>query len=344
MENFMSGQIKRIAERISEIAPGILRIVIPLPIPDVGSMNSYVVVDEDRNLMVDPGMAHPASSEAIEKAIEDLGLDMERTDFFITHHHLDHFGAVSKLLRGSSRIYISKPEADFIERVASGEVVEEMAVFFGMLGFPELKPMDLVSMFYGSEYRQRRSWPFHYVVDGDAVVRGGYRFTCLVAPGHSIAHGCLHESNRGILISGDRLTAGVQFMVDRADPFADHFQSLDQLREMDVKLVLPGHGSPFSDHRKRIDQLRAHHEGRMEAIHSVLGRDGKDAYEVTLALDKRLPDRDALDRMSPVMRFIHTRHTFGYLRHLTIEGRARQESCHGRILFSSQSAAVMGSS
>jgi glyoxylase-like metal-dependent hydrolase (beta-lactamase superfamily II) len=123
MENFMSGRIKRIAERISEIAPGILRIVIPLPIPDVGSMNSYVVVDGDRPLMVDPGMAHPAGIEAMEKAIGDLGLDMERTDFFITHHHLDHFGAVSRLLRGSSCIYMSKPEADFIERVAPGEVV-----------------------------------------------------------------------------------------------------------------------------------------------------------------------------------------------------------------------------
>jgi glyoxylase-like metal-dependent hydrolase (beta-lactamase superfamily II) len=331
----MSGQIKRIAERVSEIAPGILRIVIPLPIPDVGSMNSYVVVDKDRNLIVDPGMAHPASSEAMEKAIGDLGLDMERTDFFITHHHLDHFGAVSRLLRGSSRIYVSKPEAGFIERVASGEVAEEMAVFFEMLGFPELKPMDLVSIFYGSEYRQRRSWPFHHVADGDAIVRGGCRFTCLVAPGHSIAHGCLYESSRGILISGDRITAGVQFMLDRTDPFADHFQSLAQLREMDVKFVLPGHGSPFSDHRKRIDQLRAHHEGRIETIHSVLGKNGKDAYEVTRALDERLMDRDALNSMPPVMRFIHTRHTFGYLRHLTAEGRARQEPHHGRILFSS---------
>jgi glyoxylase-like metal-dependent hydrolase (beta-lactamase superfamily II) len=299
-------------------------------------MNSYVIVDEDRHLMVDPGMAHPASNEAMDKAIGDLGLDMERTDFFITHHHLDHFGAVSRLLRGSSRIYMSKAEADFIERVASGEVAEEMTVFFRMLGFADLEPMDLVSQFYGSEYRQRRSWPFHYVADGDAVVRGRRRFTCLVAPGHSIAHGCLYESSRGILISGDRITAGVQFMLDRADPFADHFQSLAQLKEMDVKLVLPGHGSPFSDHVKRINQVRTHHEGRIEAIHSVLRKNGKDAYEATLALDERLTDREAISTMSPVMRFIHTRHTFGYLRHLTAEGRARQEPHNGRILFSSR--------
>ena len=128
----MSGQ----AERISEVAPGIFRIVVQIPIPEVGSMNSYVIVDGDRNLIVDPGMAHPACYELMEKAIEDLGLDLGRTDFFITHHHLDHFSAVSRFLRGKSNIYISKPEAEFIERVASGEVQAETGVFLEMLGFP----------------------------------------------------------------------------------------------------------------------------------------------------------------------------------------------------------------
>jgi glyoxylase-like metal-dependent hydrolase (beta-lactamase superfamily II) len=61
----MSGQ----TEWISEVAPGIFRIVVQLPIPEVGSMNSYVIVDADRNLIVDPGMAHPACYELMEKAI-----------------------------------------------------------------------------------------------------------------------------------------------------------------------------------------------------------------------------------------------------------------------------------
>ena len=103
MKDSMSHQ----AEKISEVAPGIFRIAVQIPIPEVGSMNSYVIVDGDRNLMVDPGMAHPTCYEQMGKAIEDLRLDLERTDFFITHHHLDHFSAVSWFLRGNSNIYIS---------------------------------------------------------------------------------------------------------------------------------------------------------------------------------------------------------------------------------------------
>jgi glyoxylase-like metal-dependent hydrolase (beta-lactamase superfamily II) len=329
MRNFMTGQ----AERISEVASGIFRIVVQIPIPEVGSMNSYVIIDGDRNLIIDPGMAHPSCYEIMEKAIQDLGLDLGRIDFFITHHHLDHFGSVSRFLRGTSHIYISKPEAEFIERVASGEVEAETGVFLEMLGFPEKNPMSIVSQFFSDEYRQRRSWPFRYVADGEVIMRGNYHFTCLVAPGHTIGHSCLYEPGRSVLISGDQITAGIQFLLDRANPLADHLQSLARLREMDVKLALPGHGFPFGDHRKRIDQLLAHHQGRSEAAYGALGKNGRDAYEVTIALDGLLSDRDPLDMLPLIRRFIHTRHTFAYLQHLAAQGRVRKEHRHGRILF-----------
>jgi glyoxylase-like metal-dependent hydrolase (beta-lactamase superfamily II) len=329
MRNFMSGQ----AERVSEVAPGIFRIVVQIPIPEVGSMNSYVIIDDDRNLMVDPGMAHPSCYEIMEKAIEDLGLDMGRTDFFITHHHLDHFSSVSRFLSGTSRIYISKPEAEFIERVASREVESETGVFLEMLGFPEKSPMSIVSQFFSDEYRQRRLWPFRTIADGDVIVRGNYHFTCLVAPGHTIGHSCLYEPGRRVLISGDQITAGIQFLLGRADPLADHLQNLARLRAMDVTLALPGHGPPFRDHRRRIDQLLVHHQGRSEAAYSVLGNNGRDAYEATLALDGLIADRDPLDRLPLIRKFIHTRHTFAYLQHLAAQGRVRKEHRHGRILF-----------
>ena len=100
-----------------------------------------------------------------------------------------------------------------------------------------------------------------------------------------------------------------------------------------MKLALPGHGSPFGDHRKRIDQLLAHHQGRSEAAYGALGNNGRDAYEVTLALDGLLSDRDPLDRLPLIRKFIHTRHTFAYLQHLAAQGRVRKEHRHGRILF-----------
>jgi len=102
---------------------------------------------------------------------------------------------------------------------------------------------------------------------------------------------------------------------------------------MDVKLALPGHGFPFGGHRKRIDQLLAHHQERSEAAYGALGKNGENAYEVTLALDGLLPDGDPLVRLPLIRRFIHTRHTFAYLQYLAAQGRVRKEHRHGRILF-----------
>jgi glyoxylase-like metal-dependent hydrolase (beta-lactamase superfamily II) len=320
-------------ERISEVAPGIFRIVIQIPISEVGSMNSYVICDGDRSLIIDPGMAHPECYEQMEKSIEALGLDLGRTDFFITHHHLDHFSSIPRFLRETSRIYISRHEAEFIERVASGEVQAETGVFLQMLGFPEKDPMDVVSQFYSEEYRQGHPWPFCYIADGDIIVRGNHPFTCLITPGHTIGHSCLYEPGPSILISGDEITAGIQFLVDRPNPLGDHLQSLARLRGMDVKLALPGHGSPFRDHRKRIDQLLVHHKERSEVAYGVLGKNGKDAWEVTLALDGLLPDREPINRLPLIRKFIHTRHTFAYLQYLAARGRVRKENRQGRILF-----------
>ena len=320
-------------ESISEVARGIFRIVVQIPIPEVGSVNSYVITDRDRHLIVDPGMAHPVCYEFMENAIRDLGLDLGRTDFFITHHHLDHFSAVSRFLSGISHIYISRPEGEFIERVASGEVLEEMEAFLELLGFPEKNPMSVVSQFYGDEYRPQRPWPFRYVADGDVIARGNYQFTCLVTAGHTIGHSCLYEQGERVLISGDRITAGVQFLLDRADPLADHLKSLSQLREMDVKLALPGHGSPFGNHRKRIDLLLAHHRQRTEAAYRALGEKGINAYDVALALDGLLPGRDPFEKLPLIRRFIQTRHTFACLQHLAAQGRVETEHRNGRIVF-----------
>jgi glyoxylase-like metal-dependent hydrolase (beta-lactamase superfamily II) len=321
-------------EIISEVAPGIFRILVRLPIPEVGSMNSYVIVDASRNIIVDPGMAHPACYATMEKAIQKLSLDLECTDFFITHHHLDHFSSVSRFLRRTSCIYISEREAEFIRRIASGEAEAETAVFLERMGFPEKNPMDVVSQFFNSEYGHKHPWPFRYIADGDVLVRGNHRFTCLITPGHSIAHSCLYESQRGVLIAGDQITAGVQFLLDRTDPLADHFHSLARLKTIDADLTLPGHGVPFEDHRRRIDRLLLHHQARAEAVCAVLKEDGKDAYEVTLALDGLFPDDAHFSSLPLIRKYIHTRHTFAYLQHLAARGRARKNHRHGRILFS----------
>jgi len=50
--------------------------------------------------------------------LKQLGIDLSKTDFFITHLHADHFGLVSKLATTSSQVFFNRPERELIE--ASG--------------------------------------------------------------------------------------------------------------------------------------------------------------------------------------------------------------------------------
>ena len=73
---------------IEELASNIFRIVVPLPVPVISSMNAYVITDPARHLIVDPGMAHTLCFDAMQMAVKELGLDLGRTDFFMTAYKI----------------------------------------------------------------------------------------------------------------------------------------------------------------------------------------------------------------------------------------------------------------
>ena len=177
-----------------------------------------MITDPDRNLIVDCGMAHMQCFEVMQSAANELGLDLEKTDFFSTHHHMDHFGLTSRLMTNKSVIYIHHAEATRVERIASREILSDMALLFQMMGFPGMDPMQVISASSGDEYRAGQPWPFRYVEEGDILERAGYHFRCIVTPGHSIAHTCLYEPGFRILIAGDEITPVIPFLPDQRNP------------------------------------------------------------------------------------------------------------------------------
>jgi glyoxylase-like metal-dependent hydrolase (beta-lactamase superfamily II) len=71
---------------------------------------------------VDPGMAHTLCHDAVKAAVKELGLDLTRTGFFITHHNIDHFGLVPQLMVKESIIYINHTEKVSFARTHHSEI------------------------------------------------------------------------------------------------------------------------------------------------------------------------------------------------------------------------------
>jgi glyoxylase-like metal-dependent hydrolase (beta-lactamase superfamily II) len=310
---------------IEELAPNIFRIVVPLPIPVISSMNAYVITDPARHLIVDPGMAHTLCFDAMQMAVRELSLDLGRTDFFMTHHHMDHFGLVSWLMAEGSVIYINGVEASSIERIASQEILEDMTFILQRIGFPEKDPMKVASELLGDEYRARSPWPFRHVFEGDLIERGGHIFTCIVTPGHTMAHTCLWEAHCKILFSGDAISPVVQFLSDRDNPLQNHLESLDRLRRMDIDVILPGHDAVFRDHRGKIDQLKALHVRKTQASLAILADGEKTAFDVASCLHQHTKGLDPWETLSPILKFISARDSLAHLRYLENIGKVRSQ-------------------
>ena len=51
-------------------------------------------------------------------------------------------------------------------------------------------------------------------------------------------------------------------------------------RELELDLVLPGHGEPIDDHRALIDERFRLHERRAEKVHALIAEQPRTAYEI----------------------------------------------------------------
>jgi glyoxylase-like metal-dependent hydrolase (beta-lactamase superfamily II) len=266
---------------IYKVADNTFRIEIPLPHELLRSVNSYVFKGPGRNLIVDTGMMLDMCMEAMDIGLRELDLDLRNTDFFITHFHGDHFDLASWLARYGSTVFMSRIDAQFLEAIReSGSILlSHEEEFCALSGFPEATLRDAFQAIARYRRGDAKLPPFEYVEDGDIMEVGDYRFRCTATPGHSEGHVCLYDENEKIFVSGDHLLGGItptiQGRFDQANPLGDYLESLDRVYQLEVNLVLPGHGDVFRNCRGRIDELRGHHEKRASEILALLekGRD-----------------------------------------------------------------------
>ncbi len=103
-----------------------------------------------------------------------------------------------------------------------------------------------------------------------------------------------------------------------------YLDSLAATREMDVDLVLPGHGDPVTDHRSLIDQRFNLHRRRADKIHRLLEEEPRSAYELAQALWGNIAVTQAYLTLSEVL---------GHLDLLVRDGRVREIERDGLSVF-----------
>jgi glyoxylase-like metal-dependent hydrolase (beta-lactamase superfamily II) len=118
---------RKATTEISEVAPGILRLELPIDLPGLGHVNTYALEDGDGFALVDPGLPGKASWEALTDRLDRAGIPLRRVhSVIVTHSHPDHFGGAGLLAEHSgARIIASDRFRTFWEpepETADGEL------------------------------------------------------------------------------------------------------------------------------------------------------------------------------------------------------------------------------
>lgn len=320
-----------------EIYPNLFRVKIPLPDSPLKFLNSYIIISDERNLIIDTGLNRQECFEEMESALKELRVERAVTDFFITHLHADHFGLLSKLVTDSSKVYFNRPDVELIE---SWEGFEPMIAYGGRNGFPEDKLRSALAQHPGYKFGSDWVPKLNILKDGNRIDIGGYHFQCIETPGHTLGHTCLYEPDKKILVSGDHIlqdiTPNIQCWSDDQNPLKRYLKSLDKVFNLDVELVLPGHRRLFNDHRQRIRELKTHHKKRLAEIQDILGSSPISAYETAsqMTWDIRA---DSWDEFPLMQQWFATGEAISHLRYLEEKRMVRIKLSGMMIKFSNSS-------
>jgi glyoxylase-like metal-dependent hydrolase (beta-lactamase superfamily II) len=101
---------------MKEILPGVYQITLTLSGFNPGSINIYLIRDNDGYALFDTGWDMPAAVASMEEQLASAGIrytDIKRV--FITHCHVDHLGMIGRLKRSHNAIiYLHEGETELI--------------------------------------------------------------------------------------------------------------------------------------------------------------------------------------------------------------------------------------
>jgi glyoxylase-like metal-dependent hydrolase (beta-lactamase superfamily II) len=232
------------------------------------SANNVVLKSRDGHVLIDTGYGrHSALMLAL--LASPLGLGGDPLAWVVnTHCHSDHMGGNAAVARRyGCPIAVPEGEARLIDRW------DERALLLAW-----------------ADQTAERFAVDRALVAGTTQIWGDLEWRLIAAPGHDMSALVFHNPEHGILISGDALWQNGFGLVMPPEIDAAALPAtratLEAIADLDVRLVIPGHGEPFVDVIPALDRAIR----RVEAFEADPQRMARHALKALLAftlLDRR---------------------------------------------------------
>ena len=237
--------------RRREPAPGIFRLVLPLPFPGLNRVNAYLLTGGADTTLVDCGIHYPDEKDDhgwadVEAALDACGVavgDVKR--LVVTHSHIDHYGMAATFVeRSGCEMWMHETIADdldayrdpegtrsrlrdlFRDHGVDPEELDELTKFEDWRAFvsglvkPQVKLKGDEELDELTKFEDWRAFvsglvePRVKLEGGEDIEVGPRTWEVVYTPGHARSHICLWSASDRVLISGDHLLPTITPHID----------------------------------------------------------------------------------------------------------------------------------
>lgn len=322
-----------------EIANRIYRIPVPLKNNPLRYINSYLIMDAERELLIDTGFRTRECHEALESGLKYLGSARDKRDVLITHYHSDHAGLADVMAAPQGRIYMSEAEVQYNinqNRVRNGSRFNSLIERFIEEGFVR----DNISQLLESDSDNMKmpvlADRLYVLKPHERISYGTYKLESIPAPGHTPGNTMLWEANTGVMFTGDHVlfdvSPNITAYMDVDDSLGDYISSLESALQYPVRKALPGHRES-GDYHARIEQLILHHEKRLNQVMQIVeSSPGLCAYDITSRMRWKIRAKSWED-FPNAQKWFAMGECLAHLDHLLIKGALERRDEAGSVRY-----------
>ncbi len=274
------------------VADNVLRIPLPLPIPELKSVNCYALLGVDGVTLIDPGWVSEDTEKALSRALTDAGTSLDEVStILVTHSHWDHYTQAYALhQQRNTTLLLGRDEQHSIRGWAEldGAFPIQVGLLDGAGAHEHARRLEAKPV-ADTEKHTAFGHPTDYLDGDENLALSGTVVKVLSTPGHTRGHLVFHDKTSNLMFSGDhvlpRITPSIAYerCPDRM-ALRSYLTSLRLLVDHAPGQMMPAHGNPQPVVHERAQELIDHHEARLREVHELIDAGASTGLEIASAM------------------------------------------------------------